>query len=64
MSLQKKEKKDYSLLCQIKNKEIINNIIILKDGRLSSCTEEGSLIIYNKINYSIEDLTNSPIIFN
>ena len=32
----------------------VNNIIILKDGRLSSCGYDGLINIYNKQNYNID----------
>ena len=44
----------------------VNNIIILKDGRLSSCGDDGLINIYNKINYNV-DLqikSNNPIYYH
>ena len=55
MSLNEQKNKEFSLVCKITGVKKITNIIILKDGRLSSCTKDGELIIYKKRNYSIED---------
>ena len=34
--------------------DYINQIILLKDGRIASSSNDKSIIIYNKINYSIQ----------
>jgi hypothetical protein len=61
MSLNEQKSKEFSLVCKIRGIKKITNIIILKDGRLSSCTKDGELIIYKKRNYSIEDYIKSSI---
>ena len=53
----------------IKSTEIYENIIILKDGRISGCTGEGKIIIYNKEKIDTIDLTikafkNRPIFYH
>jgi hypothetical protein len=53
----------------INSTEIYENIIILKDGRISGCTGEGKIIIYNKEKIDTIDLTikafkNRPIFYH
>ena len=53
----------------IETKDLFENIIILKDGRISGCNGDGKIIIFNKEKYDSIDLTiklfkNSPIFYH
>jgi hypothetical protein len=47
-----------TLIDTIDNKEFLNNLIVLQDGRFSACKKE--IIIFNKNNYRKIDLTIKP----
>ena len=57
--MEKKENKSYEGSLFLKyHKGIVSNIILLKDGRLSSCCSDGKLIIYKKPTFQIEQIIN------
>lgn len=57
--MEKNEIKSYEGSLFLKyHKGIVYNIILLKDGRLSSCCSSGKIIIYKKQTFQIEQIIN------